>query len=55
MRLLAHTIAKFRRGYPLSSFSQKALYLLEGDAKRQFDFELADQIHTELIARLPNV
>lgn len=55
MRLLAHTIAKFKRGYPLSSFSQKALYLLEADAKQQFDFELADQVHSELLARYPNV
>lgn len=53
MRLLAHTIAKLRRGYPLASFSLKALYLLEHDAiHHQMDQELATQVKAEILKRL---
>ena len=52
MRLLAHTIAKLRRGYPLASFSLKALYLLEDDAIRHMDHALAEQVKAEILSRL---
>lgn len=52
MRLLAHTIAKLRRGYPLANFSLKALYLLEQHAHREMDRELAEKVKSVILFRI---
>ena len=52
MRLLAHTIAKVNRGYPLTGFSLKALYLLEQHAHQVNDVELATKTKAEILTRL---
>ena len=52
MRLLAHTITKLRRGYPLANFSLKALYLLEQYAHREMDHELAEKVKSVILNRI---